>query len=263
MRSLKKWQLFLVSLVLTLVALQAADKEHLSTSSYNYYVLEALASMPQGGGYSTSSLAMARLSQAVSMSNGKLSITPSRAEPSFCSEAVYLVFLKTILRLQEHGLALTSETLTELQPKSEPDGKGLWGRWNANGPGTARLFNELKLGPNFSNLAAAQPGDFLKIFWTDAIGAREHGHLVIYLGTEKKDGVPTITFWSSNKSTNGYGKKSIPQARIRRMIFSRLTTPQNILNASLLPKTDLYLASLLSRDSSAEEMKRACGIIDL
>ncbi len=219
-----------------------------------------MASMPLGGGYSTSSLAMARLSQAATMHEGKLSVTPFRAEPSFCSEAVYLVFLKTILLLQERGLALVPETLTALQPKSEPDGKGIWGCWNANGPGTARLFYELNLGPNFSNLAAAQPGDFLKIFWTDAIGAREHGHLVIYLGTEKKEGITYVSFWSSNKSTNGYGKKSVPQTRIHHMIFSRLTAPQNISKAPSLPRVDPYLASLLDRSSSLDEMARCCGI---
>ncbi len=245
------------------MALQAYSKERPSLASYNHIILEAITSIPQGGGYSTSSLAMERLSQAVTMSNGKLAITPSRAQPSFCSEATYLVFLKTLLLLQEEGLILTPETLTALQPKGEPDGKGIWGRWNANGPGTARLFNTLQLGSNFTSLAAAEPGDFLKIFWTDAIGAKEHGHLVIYLGTEKKEGVTSIAFWSSNKSTNGYGKKSVPLGHIHRMIFSRLTAPQNISKVTALAKKDSYLASLLDHSSSQNEMECASGVTDL
>jgi hypothetical protein len=66
-----------------------------------------------------------------------------------------------------------------------PDGESLWGRWNANGPGTARLFYELGLGRNFTSFSAARPGDFLKIFWTDAVGKNENGHSVIFLGLER------------------------------------------------------------------------------
>lgn len=219
--------------------------------------------MPLGGEYSTSSLAMEHLEKAVTIIDTKLTVAPNKAEPSFCSGATYLVFLKTLSLLQtEQKITLSPAVLEMLLPKNTPDGEGLWGRWNANGPGTARLFSALKLGPNFSNIALAQPGDFLKIFWSDAVGAREHGHLVIFLGTEKKGNLNTITFWSSNKSTRGYGKKSVPLARVHRMIFSRLTMPQNMRDAVSLPKSDSYLASLLSRPSSAEEMKACCHLSD-
>jgi hypothetical protein len=75
--------------------------------------------------------------------------------------------------------------------RGQGDGVGIWGRWNANGPGTARLFEELHLGKNFTSFEEARPGDFMKIFWNDNIGGTESGHSVIYLGRgspkEKED----------------------------------------------------------------------------
>ena len=211
--------------------------------------------MPSGGGYATSSLAMKHLREAVSISNGHLSVEAERAEPSFCSGATYLVFLKTISLLEKHGsLPLTLDVMKALEAGNKADGDGVWGRWNANGPGVARLFKALGLGPNFTDLSAAQPGDFLKIFWNDAIGVAEHGHLVVYLGQEKKEGVDYVNFWSSN-IPGGYGKKSVPRTRIHRMIFSRLINPEAILKATSLPKRDAYLASLLYRSTTGDEIE--------
>lgn len=255
------------ALLLTLATLGAIDNENLvscattNNTPCNGYVLAAINSMPRGGGYGVDTSAVNNFGTAIRIENEKMSILPKKSEPSFCSGATYLVFLKTLLLLQEQQkVTLPLSTLQALLPNHLSDGKGFWGCWNANGPGVARLFYSLKLGPSFSDLAAAQPGDFLKFFWTDTIGAKEHGHLVIFLGLEKKEGVTTITYWSSNKSTHGYGKKSIALSHLHHMIFSRLTTPQNILNASSLPKIDSYLASLLVRSSSWEEVKAYCHV---
>ena len=228
--------------------------------SPNEVILQSIASMPTGGGYSTSTLAMKRIPKAVMIGDGHLIIKPSVARPSFCSEATYLLFLKAITSLEEQDQwTLPPEVLTALLPKGEVDGQGVWGRWNANGPGVARLFYELDLGPNFTNIEAAQPGDFLKIFWSDAIGAKEYGHLVVFLGQEKYHDIDCVTFWSSN-SPGGYGKRTCRRSSIHRMVFSRLTKPQNLLKATTLPKKDSYLANLLYRASSPETMNRECGI---
>lgn len=224
-------------------------------SPYNSIILKVVNTMPEGGGYGTSPLAIKHLREAIFISSGQLHVEAEQAKPSFCSEATYIVFLKTLILLNHRGLLpLSSEISGFLLPGNKADGHGIWGRWNANGPGVARLFKALGLGPNFTELSAAQPGDFLKIFWTDEIGASEHGHLVIYLGQEKKEGVDYINFWSSN-IPNGYGKKSAARTRIHRMIFSRLTNPQAILSAPLLPETDPYLASLLYRSITAKEVE--------
>src|SRR3990167_1535607 len=104
------------------------------------------------------------------------------------------------------------------------------------------------------DLSSAQPGDFLKVFWSDAIGSSEHGHSVVYLGTENKNDILSILYWSSN-IPNGYGKKAVPRSRMHHLLFSRLTHPEAILKASSLPYRDAYLASLLHRSSSLKEMK--------
>src|SRR6202034_999468 len=101
-------------------------------------------------------------------SDGAVHLHADTATPSFCSSATYLVFLKTLGAMQRTGrIALPAQIWSGLLPGFQPDGTGVWGRWNANGPGTARLFYELKLGKNFASLDAAKAGDFMKIFWTD------------------------------------------------------------------------------------------------
>ena len=77
-------------------------------------------------------------------------------------------------------------TLEHLIIRDQRDGEGIWGRWNANGPGTARLFHELGLGSNFDNFDQAKPGDFMKIFWSRQVGKSEHGHSTIFLGMENR-----------------------------------------------------------------------------
>ena len=225
----------------------------------NRFVLDCLHQMPSGGRYSVSSTANRGLADAVKTRSGMLEIQATYATPSYCSEATYLVFLKTLSALQSnHQLSLTPETVTALKPTGQPDGTGIWGRWNANGPGTARLFYELGLGPNFTDLTRALPGDFLKIFWNDSIGASEHGHSVIFLGTEEKSGIKYLKFWSSN-IPGGYGEKVVPLSRVHRMLFSRLEHPENI-NRSL-PRTDSYLSSMERRSSTPAEMAETCGIL--
>jgi hypothetical protein len=218
--------------------------------------------MPRGGGYATTAIAMRNFSSAVSLEHGCFVVHPSVATPSFCSEATYLVFLKTILSLQEQKkFFLSPSLLAALMPQNQSDGQGFWGCWNANGPGVARLFYALDLGSSFTNIQTAEPGDFLKIFWTDAIGAREHGHLVIYLGKEKKGNVTYLSCWSSNQP-DGYGVRSYPLSRIHHLIFSRLSRPESIEKLILHPEKDAYLASLLSdRSTSLDEVKKRCGIL--
>jgi hypothetical protein len=147
-----------------------------------------------------------------------------------------------------------------LAVNGQPDGVGVWGRWNANGPGTACLFHELGLGHNFVSFEAARPGDFMKIFWTDAVGMREHGHSVIYLGKGLANGVETVQFWSSNKP-NGYGEKEVPRSRISYAIFSRLEAPSNIEGSVTLPSKNAYLSGLIRRESSIGEALDQSGII--
>lgn len=226
----------------------------------NALVLEQVRKMPSGGRYSVSHFAKIKLESAAHFESGKFFTIPTAPYPSFCSGATYIVFIKTIEALRDHGeLKLDFATLNQLIIRDQRDGEGVWGRWNANGPGTARLFHELGLGPNFTDFGQAQPGDFMKIFWNKNVGRLERGHSVIFLGTVKRPNGEYVRFWSSN-IPGGYGEKEVPRSQIAFAIFSRLETPANLSRVNDIPGTDSYLGSLLRKKSNFAEATRMCGI---
>ena len=232
----------------------------LAPSPLNDLILQQIREMPVGGKYSASRTATIRLQSAAHFESGKFFILPDAASPSYCSGATYLVFMKTIEALRDRGdLQLNYETLDQLMIRGQPDGAGIWGRWNANGPGTARLFYELGLGRNFDDFGEARPGDFMKIFWSPEVGREEHGHSVIYLGTEKKAGLDYVRFWSSNIPF-GYGERSVPRTKIVHAIFSRLYAPANLARIEETPAVDRYLAGLERVRSNYAEAKAKCGM---
>jgi len=230
-----------------------------STERTNRMILDVIRRMPKGGGYSAASSATARLRMSHTTAGGRISIHPEVATPSYCSGATYLVLLHVLGEMQNRGeIALSSEVIQALQVQQQPDGVGVWGRWNANGPGTARLFYELQVGRSFTHLEKAQPGDFLKIFWKDAVGRSEHGHSVVFLGREMNGTVPGIRFWSSNKP-GGYGEKWVPESSCAHLLFTRLQRPASFANVAKLPAKDTYLSEMLTRNSSFEEALSKSG----
>jgi hypothetical protein len=234
-------------------------RAQLAPGKFNDVILQQVQQMPSGGSYSASRVATVRLQRAAHFEAGKFFVVPNAASPSYCSGATYLVFIKTIEALRARGsLQLDHAALESLMIRGQRDGEGIWGRWNANGPGTACLFRELNLGQNFDSFAQAQAGDFMKIFWSPEVGRAEHGHSVIYLGMGKKDGLDYVHYWSSNIPA-GYGEKSVPRSKIVHAIFSRLYAPANLSRSPTMPAVDTYLAGLLSSRSSFEEAKEKCG----
>lgn len=225
----------------------------------NALVLEQVRSMPDGGGYAANATALARFAQAVQVRDGALCVQAAGTAPNFCSEATYLVFLKTVLALNFRPRLEPAVLDALLVGDRQLDGHGVWGRWNANGPGTARLFYELGLGRNFDDFEQARPGDFMKIFWSNEVGRRERGHSVIYLGRGVQDGVETIRFWSSNLPA-GYGEKTVPRAKIAYAIFSRLEHPEALGRLPDLAPIDRYLAQLNSSVSSRSEVRSLTGM---
>ena len=224
----------------------------------NDVVLEQVRKMPSGGRYSVSHFAKIRLQSSAHFESGKFFVIP--AGPSFCSGATYLVFIRTIEALRERGqLRLDYGTLERLIIRDQHDGEGVWGRWNANGPGTARLFHELRLGRNFDNIDQGKPGDFMKIFWSRQVGRNEHGHSTIFLGIENRPDGQYVRYWSSNVPS-GYGEKSVPRSKIAYTLFSRLETPGNLERITTAPLVDTYLASLLRSRSSISEAGAKCGL---
>lgn len=224
----------------------------------NRSILGLLSSMPSGGGSEASAKSMRALEQATQVRENQLTVKPAAAKTTYSSGATYLVFLQALQSLLPP--ATMSGSLAEaLTVKGQPDGVGVWGRWNANGPGIACLFYELRLGPNFTSFEDAQAGDFMKAFFVDAVGRREHSLSMIYLGREQRNGVEMVRVWSSMKPV-GYGEAVIPRSRISFAIFSRLERPANITLAPRLPFKNSYLAGLLTTDSSKEEAMAKSGV---
>src|SRR5437868_10060877 len=187
----------------------------------NSLILEQIQKMPTGGKYSVSHFAKIKLESAAHFESGKFFVIPTAPYPSFCSGATYIVFIKTIEALRDSGqLQLDFATLNQLMIRDQRDGEGIWGRWNANGPGTARLFHELGLGRNFSDFAQAQPGDFMKIFWNQNVGKRESGHSVTFLGTTNHPDGEYVRFWSST-SRLGYAEPEGPRSKSAYASLSR------------------------------------------
>jgi hypothetical protein len=224
----------------------------------NKLVLEVIRGLPRGGVYKADAEALAALNSAIQIDTGRLCLAPEVATPSFCSGATYLVFLSVIQRLaNENGVEIPKTVLEGLLPDNLRDGVGVWGRWNANGPGTARLFDALRLGRNFTSFDDARAGDFMKIFWNENIGNQEHGHSVIYFGKYvTKEGVETVRFWSSNQPY-GYFARDVPKFEIKRAVFSRLERPSGIFGVGSLPRADDFLASMQKRSCTEEEMLRS------
>ncbi len=250
-RTISLIRLFSVGLLLLFLSPGRAQNISLTSRNPNEVILKLLTVMPVGGGYSATATATRDLQSAVQAKGGMLRVNPSVAQKTYCSGATYLVFVQALQLLLPQP-AFGGGLAEALAVNGQPDGVGVWGRWNANGPGTACLFHELGLGHNFTSFEAAKAGDFMKIFWTGAVGMREHGHSVIYLGREQQNGIEMIRFWSSNKPL-GYGEKSVPRTRIAYAIFSRLEMPGNIVRFVSLPPRNRYLAGLLATESSISE----------
>ncbi len=280
---------FLALLSATLLAVPALC--FAQDRDYNDYVLKAIQSMPAGGTYAKyqkslpSSQRFNDLYQTVEdLGNalspglqGALKVDAKKAKNySFCSSATYLAFCEAVSELQKKGLVEKSRALAgemaNVGDKNDVihgklDGIGIFGHWNADGPGTAVLFERLGLGMNFTSYAKAKPGDFMKIWWNENIGKGESGHLVVYLG-ESQDG-KSVNMWSSQtKNDNGsagYGTMWVEKSRIKRVVFSRLENPQNLknwLSFSEAQKKSDYLIRIRQTGSSGAEMKKVTGSID-
>ncbi|MFC4992966.1 hypothetical protein [Rubritalea tangerina] len=230
------------------------------TIEQNKPVIRAINKMPSGGGYSTMAVAHNALARSIQVSEGGLDLSPKVARPSYCSGATYLVLLGMVEEALEGGqLQLSAAELEALRMRGEADGVGMWGRWNANGPGAAKVLKDLGMGVNFESYADARPGDFMKIFWTDEIGRNEFGHLVVYLGTSERGGEEYVTFWSSNQA-RGYGVKSVPKSSIKWAIFSRVTHVAGVKGVDTLEREDRYLSSMLMRSYTRDNVRSRCRV---
>lgn len=205
-----------------------AKVERSQKLSWDESVKESMALFDDGGGYYTGFSHPAGFTQNTwegmdrAFQLGKNDVKPtidvSKARPSFCSSAIYMLLLKSISLWDNDRSDISRNAWVNLKPYTltkvdqngnvietrQDDGYGCWGRANANGPGLAVLVNELGAGKNYyiGNKSEyrtekdyykawdqAKPYDFMKIFWNDGIGCDnnnpagdERGHMVLYLG---------------------------------------------------------------------------------
>ncbi len=257
-----RWmQRSLVSLlfVLACVAPALAEKK---LPVLNQHVLHAVRSMPKGLGYDASPAAVDRLAASVQydFKRQRIAQDTRAAKASFCSGATYLVFLRVIESLRSQKALKLSPTLLERYANlGVKDGEEIFGRWNANGPGTAKLFAELGCGTNFTSFDRALPGDFMKIWWTSEIGAKERGHSVVFLGQFQRNGVAMVRYWSANKP-RGYGEDSVPRSTIKRVLFSRLERHERLRDAARLTPKNRFLADMLRHRFTWSDVVAQCRV---
>lgn len=215
------------------------------------------------GGYSTSERAKEALVASFSWNDAlkRPQFNPRAARPSFCSGAVYVALLSGLLCWEEENRrrVISPEAWLALMPKMVADGVGPWGYANANGPGFALLVHRLGAGINFTDWKQARPADIMKIWWTDEIGGRERGHLVVLV----RDEGASVQVWSSHMAKDGipggYGVRTIPKHTIKRVLFTRITNPAAFGRAHLLPD-EPWLTQQLVQPVSWEECCRRCGV---
>lgn len=265
---------------------------------FNSYVLKTIMLVDDGGGYYTGRAkkeeldnnAWEGMDNAVILENGKVEIDLSKAKPSFCSSAIYMALLNSLSNWDKEGI-ISYEAWKNLKPYTvegrdwpiQADGVGCWGRGNANGPGFAVLIEELGAGKNiylppkdsFDNSEDyydmwknIEPGDFIKIFWNEYIGANdelsEKGHMVIFLDYEEiidengqKDGL--VYYWSSNgsgyKPDKGYGIGKARLSKIYRAISTHIDNPAAFNNAKNIQPDNVnsFLSALDGKYVASEE----------
>lgn len=289
------------------VAASSADAT-VSPTQWQTSVQKAMDAFEDKGGYYTgrkvpegfTQNAWIGMDKAVTIgADGSTTVDVSKARPSFCSSAIYMLFLKSLSNWSnDYGHSISAQSWRNLKPYTtenstfpiQGDGVGAWGMANSNGPGFAVLINQLNMGKNYyvglakeyssasARMAAFKQGkryDVMKILWNDEVGKDEAGHLVLYLGAEDEQDPSTgkiehyIYYWSSNGSKTdinaGYSIGKCNINKIKRAIFTRITNVENISNVNGLQPTakNQFLADLSDKiDATTAQIKSYCGIQD-
>jgi len=149
---------------------------------------------------------------------------------SYCSGSTYGVFIEALNLILPNGAAKLSAERLESLRMQEPDGSRredqikFWGKWNDDGWGSQyALVQYSEMGDEIPP-ERARPGDFMNISWV-----RGAGHSVVFLGWFLKNGQLGMAYWSSQKSTNGFGDVALcPLSNVKSVKIVRLTHPEKI-----------------------------------
>ncbi|HCA82080.1 MAG TPA: hypothetical protein DEP53_20310 [Bacteroidetes bacterium] len=149
---------------------------------------------------------------------------------SYCSGSTYGVFVEALnLIIPDGESKLSAERLESLRMQ-EPDGSRredqikFWGKWNDDGWGSQYALVQYSGMGDEIPPERARPGDFMNISWV-----RGAGHSVVFLGWFLKNGQLGMAYWSSQKSTNGFGDVALcPLSNVKSVKIVRLTHPEKI-----------------------------------
>jgi hypothetical protein len=149
---------------------------------------------------------------------------------SYCSGSTYGVLVETLDIIFPDGGSKISQDRYESLRMQEPDGSRredqikFWGKWNDDGWGTQYALVQYSGMGDEILPQHARPGDFANIAWTSGLG-----HSVVFLGWFKKEGQLGMVFWSSQKSTNGFGDVVMcPLSRVKSVKIVRLSHPEKV-----------------------------------
>ena len=275
-------------------------------TDYNAMILDIIKGLPSGGGYSRGSSFQLPTITAHNIGGRHWEMRVYDGFPSHCTSATYAVLTRLIAVLQDSGrIALDGEQIATLSAKNRMpdgttlvDGQGAFQIFNANGAGTAALLKHTGTGMSFRDdkLAYARPGDFLKMFWNENVGASEQGHQVVYLGHKTVGSRDMLCFWGSQRQNkkkrpggtealyfpaadggkveDGYGEACRPRSDIKAMIFSRVTCMEHLAaglddmrakamasRGTPFPFVDDYLYKLRNSSSDHAALDRVLGIL--
>ena len=190
------------------------------------------ANAPDGGGYFIGIHANppeSPVGYALSLSDNAL-LAPPRGT-SYCSGSSYSAFVEGLnLFFAKHQLKVSAAQAEQLRMQEQDggrreDGVKFWGWWNADGYGNQFAIVQYAKAGHQVFAADALPGDLLNISWKSGLG-----HSTVFLGFQRtSDNQPGIRFWSSQKSTNGFGDMVAPIAKIKEYLFVRVSEPSNVL----------------------------------
>ncbi len=275
---------------------------------YNKMILDIIKDMPKGGGYTLSDgeLKLPTITSNA-VGDGKWEMHVFEGHPSHCTSATYTIFAQLAATMQNGGqINLTPAELESLaiqhtmpDGKRRVDGQGPFQIFNSNGAGAAALIKHTGTGISFRDdkFVYARPGDFLKLFWNENVGASERGHQVVFLDHRTVAGREMVCFWGSQRQrhdkqreggsgplyfpmvdgdevVDGYGKVCRPRTDIKAMVFSRVTCMEHLgdglkamaVQASAEPgRADLfvdeYLYGLREKSSDHATLNRTYGIL--
>jgi hypothetical protein len=273
---------------------------------YNAMILDIIRSLPKGGGYSLDAERVELPAvTAHNIGGGRWEMRVYDGHPSHCTGATYAVYAHLVATLHNGGrISLSADQLRSLavlrtmpDGTARVDGQGPFAIFNANGAGVAALLKHTGTGFSFRDdkLAYARPGDFLKLFWNENVGASEQGHQVIFTGRRVEAGRDMVCFWSSQRQNkkkrdghtealyfpgaaggevqDGYGEACRPLSDVKAMIFSRVTCMEHLasgLNEMAAKAKDRggtpdlfvddYLVSLREHSSDQATLDRTYGI---